>query len=96
MNTALFIELVIGSILIGLGVNAILKEDKLIKFEKKAGRYIKAFFKALAYTLAGKSEAKELAVSKSVNNEYEEILASLEANKRYKDNITAIEDYLVA
>lgn len=43
-----------GVLLTYIGVQAIIHEQALIKFEKKIAKYIKAFFKALYLTIKEK------------------------------------------
>ncbi len=97
MELSVIITVIVGITLTVLGAIGILNEQKLVKLERKLGRYIKAFLKALVYTINDKKQAKEVPAKKnSLNAEYEEILASLEAKKRYESNIVAIEDYIAA
>ncbi len=97
MELSVIITVIVGVALTVLGTIGILNEQKLVKLERKLGRYIKAFLKAVVYTINEKKQSSEvLAKDNSFNAEYEEILASLEAKKRYESNIIAIEDYIAA
>ena len=58
MSTAHLIEFFIQICLILLGAYAIAHEKELIHFERKAWKYIKAFFKALYYTITHKEVTK--------------------------------------
>ena len=51
-------QLIFNVLLTLLGVYAIAHEKELIRFERKAWKYIKAFFKALYYTITHKEETK--------------------------------------
>lgn len=55
METQTLLNLLFNSGLVLLGSYALYREKDLIRFERKAGRYIKAFFKALIYTLKERS-----------------------------------------
>ncbi len=83
MSTLTILEFFIGCALTGLGVYAILHEKDLIKFERKAGKYIKAFFKAIVITAKEKKSAPCLVKSLPLgNSEYAQILSDLEKTKR--------------
>ena len=79
--------------LILLGALVIYKEKELIKFERKAKKYIKAFFKAVYYTILEKRNEKNVPVEELYKDEYKEeydkMLADL--NKASK-----IDDIMVA
>lgn len=63
MTTETLLQLAFWVLLVYIGVQAILHEKQLIRFERKAWRYIKAFFKALYYTAkehAGNTHFAEL------------------------------------
>lgn len=51
MTTLTFLEFLFQVILVLIGAYAIYREQDLAKFERKVARYIKAFFKALYYTV---------------------------------------------
>ncbi len=55
MTTETLMQLAFWVLLVGIGIQAILHEQQLIRFERKAWRYIKAFFKALYYTVKEKA-----------------------------------------
>ena len=82
--------------LIFAGCFVIYKEKALIKFEKKAARYIKGFFKACAYTLRdsfiGKKETVKAEVKTIGNPEFEEILVGLNKSAEIID----IKDAMIA
>jgi hypothetical protein len=46
------------TVLIYAGVEAILHEQELIRFERKVKKYVKAFFKALHYTIKERRDEK--------------------------------------
>lgn len=48
------IEVLIGLVLTVIGCYAIYREKDLIRFERKVAKYVKAFFKALYYTMKEK------------------------------------------
>lgn len=56
MTTVQLIQISVQIGLILLGVYLIAHEKELIRFERKAWKYIKAFFKALYYTITHKEE----------------------------------------
>ena len=53
MATPDLIKFAFQIFLILLGVHALMYERELIRFERRAAKYIKAFFKALYYTIKG-------------------------------------------
>lgn len=53
MSTETILQFFFGLVLTIIGTQAILHEQELIRFERKAAKYIKAFFKALYYTAKG-------------------------------------------
>lgn len=54
MSTETLMTLAFCIVLIYAGVEAILHEQELIRFERKAKKYVKAFFKALYLTVKEK------------------------------------------
>jgi hypothetical protein len=58
MSTETLTTLAFSTVLIYAGVEAILHEQELIRFERKVAKYIKAFFKALYYTIKGRRDEK--------------------------------------
>jgi hypothetical protein len=58
MSTGTVIKLLFDVLLVYIGCQAIIHEKELAKFEKKVGKYIKAFFKALHYTIKERRDAK--------------------------------------
>ncbi len=91
MSTLTILEFFVGIGLTMIGVYTLVHEKKLIKFEKKVAKYVKAFFKAIVITL---NEKKQPQVKQEVktqgNAEYEEML------QRLNSKVTPIEEYLVA
>lgn len=75
---AIFKILVLCALVI-LASYSIYREADLIKFERKVGKYIKAFFKALYYSIRNRKSSSDN-VSKMPtyrNDEYDEMLARL-------------------
>ena len=64
METQTLLNLLFGSGLVLLGAYTLYHEKDLIRLERKAGRYIKAFFKALIYTLKERSAKNESGYNK--------------------------------
>lgn len=58
MSTETLMTLAFYTVLIYAGVEAILYEQELIRFERKVKKYVKAFFKALYYTIKEKRDEK--------------------------------------
>lgn len=58
MSTETMIEMLFGIVLTCIGVQAILHEQELIRFERKVKKYVKAFFKALYYTIKERRDEK--------------------------------------
>lgn len=54
MSTETILQLIFNIFLTAVGVTAILHERELILFERKAKKYIKAFIKAVYYTITRK------------------------------------------
>ncbi len=93
MTTLTIIKFFFNIGLVLLGAYAIYREKDLIKFERKAKKYIKAFFKAVYHSVLEKKN-KRIAPVQELHNtdyreDYEEMLANL--NKASK-----LEDVLVA
>lgn len=80
-----------------IGCYTIIHEKELAQFERKAGKYIKAFAKAVYFTFKekknGKIEAKSTERSEKFYNEYDEILSRLAERETNK---SAVEEVLVA
>ncbi len=93
MTTLALIKLFAEISLILLGAYAIYREKDIARFERKLAKYIKAFFKAVYYTILEKRQPKVKKASRSVycNPEYEEMLASLN-----KGADSSLQDVLVA
>ena len=88
------LQIVFMLTLILVGSYMIFREKDLIKLERKAKKYVKAFFKALQLTIQEKKNNKANAKVESLrtaqyNEEYAEMLANI--NKASK-----LEDILVA
>jgi hypothetical protein len=49
MSSEAILQLLFDVLLVGIGAQAIIHEKELAHFERKAAKYIKAFFKALCY-----------------------------------------------
>jgi hypothetical protein len=58
MSTETMIEMLFGIVLTCIGVQAILHEQELIRFERKVKKYVKAFVKALYYTIKERRDEK--------------------------------------
>ena len=93
MTTFAIVKLFAEVALVLLGAYAIYREKDIARFERKALKYIKAFFKAVYYTVLEKKQPKVKKVSRPTyrNAEYEEMLASLN-----KGANTSLQDVLVA
>lgn len=90
MSLSSLYEILFYVVLIVIGSCAILNEEKIARAERKAAKYVKAFFKAIYLTLKEKnSQNKSANVTEYRNPEYDEMLAHL--NKASK-----LEDILVA
>ncbi len=93
MTTLTIIKFFFNIGLVLLGAYAIYREKDLIKFERTAKKYVKAFFKAVYYSVLEKKNKKIAPVQELHNTDYredyEEMLANL--NKASK-----LEDVLVA
>ncbi len=87
MSNATLFEFLFQVVLVTVGSLALLNEKKLARFEKKAAKYIKAFFKAIYLTVKEKKQpVKPQTVVEYKNPEYDEMLAHL--NKASKiDNV---------
>ncbi len=93
MTTLALLKLFAEVALILLGAYAIYREKDIAKFERKLIRYVKAFFKAVYYTIQQKKQPKVKKVSRPTyhNAEYDEMLANLN-----KGANTSLQDVLVA
>ncbi len=93
MTTLALIKLFAEIAVILLGAYAIYREKDLIRLERKIAKYIKAFFKAVYYTILEKKQPKVKSERKVTyhNSEYDEMLASLN-----KGANASLEDVLVA
>lgn len=90
MTTLAIFKVLVFTALIVLASYSVYREKDLIKFERKAAKYIKAFFKALYYTVRRKKANDNMSKMPSYHNaEYDEMLARL--NKASK-----IENIMVA
>ncbi len=78
MTTLAIFKVLVLTALVILAAYSIYKEKELIKFERKVAKYIKAFFKALYYTVRRKKTNDNMSKMPSYrNSEYEEMLARL-------------------
>jgi putative aldouronate transport system substrate-binding protein len=77
MTTFAIVKLFAEVALILLGAYAIYREKDIARFERKALKYIKAFFKAVYYTVLEKKQSKVKKVSRPTyrNAEYDEMLS---------------------
>lgn len=93
MTTFAIVKLFAEVALIFLGAYAIYREKDIARFERKALKYIKAFLKAVYYTVLEKKQSKAKKVSRPTyhNAEYDEMLASLN-----KGANSSLQDVLVA
>ena len=93
MTTLAILKLFAEVALILLGAYAIYREKDIARFERKALKYIKAFAKAVYYTILEKKQPKVKQVIKPSyhNAEYEEMLSSLN-----KGANASLQDVLVA
>lgn len=93
MTTLALIKLFAEIAFILLGAYAIYREKDIIRFERKVAKYVKAFFKAVYYTILEKKQPQVKSVSKPTyhNPEYDEMLAGLN-----KGANASLEDVLVA
>jgi uncharacterized protein (UPF0305 family) len=90
MTTLELIKLFIEIAIISLGAYAIYSEKDLVRFERKAAKYIKAFFKALQLSIRDKKQSKRVAVVTPYrNDEYDEMLNSLNKASRLDDVLVA-------
>ncbi len=90
MTTLALLKLFIGLCVITLGAYSIYREKDIARIERKLGRYIKAFFKALAYTIHDKRAPKrEVKITPYNNEEYNEMLDSLNKASRLDDVLVA-------
>lgn len=67
MSTETIMQFLFNVLLAYIGIQAILHEKQLIRFERKAWRYIKAFFKALYYTIKERAGSTHFAEFKRMN-----------------------------
>lgn len=58
MSTETMMEMLFGIMLTCVGVQAILHEQELIRFERKVKKYVKAFVKAIYLTIKEKRDEK--------------------------------------
>lgn len=93
MTTLTILKLFFNIGLVLLGAYAIYREKDLIKFERKVKKYVKAFFKALYYTVLEKKNQKSAPVEELHNSDYSEAYEEMLANL---NKASRIEDVLVA
>lgn len=67
MATETIMQLLFNALLVYIGAMAIIHEKQLIRFERRAWRYIKAFFKALYYTIKERAGSTHFAEFKRMN-----------------------------
>ncbi|MBR5442430.1 MAG: hypothetical protein IKV44_05710 [Clostridia bacterium] len=93
MTTLAILKVFAEVALILLGAYAIYREKDIARLERKALRYIKAFLKAVYYTILEKRQPKVKQAIKPTyrNAEYDEMLASLN-----KGANSSLQDVLVA
>ena len=97
MTTLTLAKFLFNLVLVLAGVLALYKEKELIRFERKVKKYVKAFLKAVYYTVLEKKNSKKKAHTVKVNNireaeykeEYEKMLASLNKASRLDDVMVA-------
>ena len=95
MTALTIIKFLFNISLVLLGAYAIYREKDLIKFERKVKKYVKAFLKAVYYTiLQKKNQKKEAPVVNNIREaeykeEYEKMLASLNKASRLDDVMVA-------
>ncbi len=91
MATLTIVKFLFQLVLICVGAYALLHEKQLAKFERKAVKYIKAFFKAvyLSYKEKRERNVQIAPVTPIGNAEYEEMLSRL-------NKASMLEDVLVA
>ncbi len=78
MTTLAIFKILVLCALIVLASYSIYREADLIKFERKVGKYVKAFFKALYYTIRNKKIKNNVTKMPNYHNaEYDEMLARL-------------------
>ncbi len=87
MTTLSLLKLFIGLCVITLGAYSIYREKDIAKFERKLVKYVKAFFKALVFSIRDKkAPKKEVKITPYNNEEYNEMLNSLNKASRM-DNV---------
>ncbi len=90
MTTLTLLKLFIGLCIITLGSYSIYREKDIARFERKVAKYVKAFFKALIYTIRDKRTPKrETKITPYNNDEYNEMLESLNKASRLEDVLVA-------
>lgn len=87
MSVFVFIRFFLECAAVGLVCYAIYREKDLIRFERKVRKYIKAFFKAVYFSVKDKfvSEKKVTDITPVANTEFEEMLESLNKNSKVID-----------
>ncbi len=93
MTTLAILKLFAEVALILVGAYAIYREKDIAKFERKVAKYVKAFLKAVYYTVREKKQPKIKKVSRPTyhNAEYDEMLSNLN-----KGANSSLQDVLVA
>ena len=91
MTTLTILKFLFQLVLICVGAYALLHEKELARFERKAVKYIKAFFKAVYISYKEKKEKNiQLAPVTPIGNaEYEEMLSRLSKASKLEDVLVA-------
>ncbi len=90
MSTLTILSFIFNTALVLLGAYAIYREKDLIKFERKVKKYVKAFFKALYFSVLEKKNKNKASVKKIEKGSF-----GCEYNKIF-DGVSETEDVLVA
>ena len=87
MSVFMFLRFFLECAALGLVCYAIYREKDLIRLERKAWKYAKAFFKSVYYTIRDRfvTEPKMENVAPITNTEFEEMLSSLNKSSRVVD-----------
>lgn len=84
MSIFMYVRFFLECAAVGLTCYAVYREKDLIILERKAWKYVKAFFKAVYFTLKDKIHSKKATVVATPvsNYEFEEMLKSLNKNSK--------------
>ena len=77
MTTLAIFKILVQTALILLAAYSIYREKDLIKLERKIAKYVKAFFKALYYTVRRRKKNNISKMPTYLNAEYDEMLKRL-------------------